>query len=83
MNYVMVGGNTKWSKILIKNFEQKKFKLKFTSSRYIKRKTNFTNYKKIPLNNIDFVVLCSDAKRNINAAKFLLKKQYQILLLII
>ncbi len=78
MNYVMVGGNTKWSKILIKNFEQKKFKLKFTSSRYIKKKNNFTNYKKIPLNNIDFVVLCSDAKRNINAAKFFDKKKMPI-----
>lgn len=70
MNYALIGGNTNWSKILIKNFNYQKYKLKYISSRYIKKKNNFINYKKIPLDKIDFVVLSSDAKRNIEAAKY-------------
>ena len=38
MNYALIGGNTNWSKILIKNFYYQKYKLKYTSSRYIKKK---------------------------------------------
>ena len=78
MNYALIGGNTNWSKTLIKNFNFQKFKLKFTSSRYIKRKNNFIDYKKIPLDKIDFIVLCSDAKRNIEAAKYFAFKKVPI-----
>ena len=75
MNYALIGGNTNWSKILIKNFNYQNYNIKFTSSRYLKKKNNFINYKKIPLDKIDFVVLSSDTKRNIEAAKyFILKK---------
>ena len=78
MNYALIGGNTNWSKILIKNFNYQKFKLKYTSSRYIKKKNNFIDYKKIPLDEIDFVVLCSDTKRNIKAAKYFTYKRIPI-----
>ena len=78
MNYALIGGNTNWSKILIKNFNYQKFKLKYTSSRYIKKKNNLTDYKKIPLDEIDFVVLCSDTKRNIKAAKYFTSKKIPI-----
>ena len=74
MNYVLLGGSTNWSKILIKNFNLQKHKLKFTSSRFLDKKENIINYKKIPLKNIDFVVLSSDTKRNIEAAKYFTKK---------
>lgn len=78
MNYALIGGNTNWSKILIKNFNYQKYKLKYTSSRYIKKKNNFINYKQIPLNKIDFVILSSDAKRNIEAAKYFTFKKVPI-----
>jgi hypothetical protein len=78
MNYALIGGNTKWSKILIKNFKKQRYNLKFTSSRYIKIKNNFISYLEIPLDKIDFVVLCSDAKRNIKAAKYFIKKNKPI-----
>ncbi len=78
MNYALIGGNTNWSKILIKNFYYHKYKLKYTSSRYIKKKNNFINYKKIPLDEIDFVVLSSDAKRNIKSAKYFTHMQVPI-----
>ena len=78
MNYVLLGGSTNWSKILIKNFNLQKHKLKFTSSRFLDKKENIINYKKIPLKKIDFVVLSSDAKRNIEAAKYFTKKKLPI-----
>ena len=78
MNFILVGGNTNWSKVLIKNFKKLKNKLKYTSSRYILKKNNIYNYKNIPLKNIDFIVLCSDAKRNIEAASYFQKKNLPI-----
>ena len=33
-------------------------------------------YRNIPLKNIDFIVLCSDAKRNIEAASYFQKKNF-------
>ena len=38
MNYALIGGNTNWSKILIKNFNYQNYNIKFTSSRYLKKK---------------------------------------------
>lgn len=78
MNYALIGGNTNWSKILIKNFNYQNYNIKFTSSRYLKKKNNFINYKKIPLDKIDFVVLSSDTKRNIEAAKYFILKNVPV-----
>lgn len=78
MNYLLLGGSTNWSKTLIKNFNLQKNKLKFTSSRFLDKKENIINYKKIPLEKIDFVVLSSDTKRNIKAAKYFTKKKLPI-----
>ena len=57
MKFAIIGGNTRWSKILIKNFKKFDHKLLFTSSGYINKKNNFKDFKKIPIKSLDFIVL--------------------------
>ena len=75
MKFAIIGGNTRWSKILIENFKKQNHTLIYTSSRYIDLKNNFKNIKKIPLEKIDFIVLCSDTMRNFKAAKFFISQK--------
>jgi len=78
MKFAIIGGNSRWSKILIKNFKYFNLKPTFTSSRYITSSINITDFRNIPLKKIDFVVVCSDIKRNFLAASFFLKNKKPI-----
>ena len=41
MNFAIIGGNTRWSKILIKNFQKLNYKPIFTSSNFLEKKKLF------------------------------------------
>ena len=79
MKFAIIGGNTRWSKILIKNFKKFDHKLLFTSSGYINKKNNFKDFKKIPIKSIDFIVLASDVNKNLRALKFFCSKKNRYL----
>lgn len=70
MNFAIIGGNTRWSKILIKNFQKLNYKLIFTSSNFLEKKNNFKDFKKIPLKKIDFIVIASNTSKNFKAFKY-------------
>lgn len=70
MKFALIGGNTRWSKILIKNFQKLNYKLVFTSSSFLKKNNNFKDFKNIPLEKIDFIVIASNTSRNFKAFKY-------------
>lgn len=78
MKFAIIGGNTRWSKILIKNFKKFGHKLLFTSSSYIDKKNNYKDFRKIPVKSIDFIVLASDVNKNLRALKFFCTKKIPI-----
>ena len=78
MKFAIIGGNTRWSKILIKNFKKFNQKLLFTSSSYIDKKNNYKDFKKIPIKSLDFIVLASDVNKNFGALKFFYSKKKPI-----
>lgn len=78
MKFAIIGGNTRWSKILIKNFKKFDHKLLFTSSSYIDKKNNYKDFKKIPIKSLDFIVLSSDVNKNFRALKFFYTKKKPI-----
>ena len=78
MKYAIIGGNTRWSKILIKNFKKSGQKLLFTSSSYIDKKNNYEDFKKIPVKSLDFIVLASNVNKNLRALKFFCTKNKPI-----
>ena len=75
MKFAIIGGNTRWSKILIKNFKKFDHKLLFTSSNYIDKKNNYKDFKKIPIKSLDFIILASDVNKNFRALKFFYTKK--------
>ena len=64
MNYGIFGGATRWGKVLIKNFSEKKCKLIFTSSKFIKNNKNILDLRKIP-KNINFVIIATNPHKNL------------------
>ncbi len=74
MKFAIIGGNTRWSKILIKNFKNYNHRLLFSSSKYIDKKNNYKDFKKIPIRNLDFLILASSTSRNLDAFKYFIKK---------
>ena len=78
MKFAIIGGNTRWSKILIKNFKKFNQKLLFTSSSYIDKKNNYKDFKKIPIKSLDFIILASDVNKNFEALKFFYSKKKPI-----
>jgi hypothetical protein len=78
MKYAIIGGSSRWGKVLIKNFKYFNLKPSYTSSRYLKNNNNYENFKHIPYQKINFVVICSDIRKNFLAATFFLKKKIPI-----
>ena len=78
MKFAIIGGNSRWGKVLIKNFRNFNLKLSYTSSSYIKSNKNFKDFRLIPYQKVDFIIICSDIKKNLLAASFFLKKKKPI-----
>lgn len=78
MKFAIIGGNTRWSRILIKNFKKFGHILLFTSSNYLKKENNYINFKNIPINNINFIILASNPVKNLEAFKYFIKKKIPI-----
>lgn len=64
MYYGIFGGATKWSKVLIANFNKQKCKLVFTCSKFLKTKKNITDIKKLP-NIVNFIVIATNPCKNL------------------
>ena len=79
MKFAIIGGNTRWSKILIKNFKKFGHILLFTSSNFLKKKNNYINFKNIPTKNINFIILASNPLKNLEAFKYFIKKKNTII----
>tara|TARA_B100000787_G_scaffold170085_1_gene163907 strand:- start:67 stop:933 length:867 start_codon:yes stop_codon:yes gene_type:complete len=75
MKFALIGGNTRWSKILIKNFQKSGHTLLFTSSNYIEKKNNYKNFKQIPIEKLDFIILSSSTIKNFKALKYFITKK--------
>ena len=78
MKFAIIGGNTRWSRILIKNFKKFGHILLFTSSNYLKKENNYINFKNIPINNINFIILASNPVKNLEAFKYFIKKKIPV-----
>jgi len=64
MNYGIFGGATRWGRVLIKNFDEKKCKLIFTSSKFIKNNKNILDLRKIP-KTTDFIIIATNPHKNL------------------
>jgi hypothetical protein len=74
MNYGIFGGATRWGKVLIKNFNKKKCKLIFTSSKFIKNNNkNILDIRKIP-KNVDFIIIATNPYKNFKLLNLFLDK---------
>lgn len=80
MKFAIIGGNTRWSKILIKNFKKFGHILLFTSSNFLKKRNNYINFKNIPTKDINFIILASNPLKNLEAFKYFIKKKIPLFL---